>query len=426
MINIGIIIPLIALGSIGIFNRINLKSWLAPASVFSMLWFLFLSTTLFVTPEFPIYPFGIWYILGISLALTLGSLLIPNQLLPESERYNSIESIRLFFFNRSNFILILITVFCLISIVGIIVLLLFGVKRYGLSFNIYSIISLPGQLYDDRDAGILVIPWYIRYLTYFIMPSSLLGGILIPFEKYPRKIICYLPIILAILIGMVYTTRASILFSIILLISGLFSSYIILKNDDNLFSSFRSLFNFALLLLFLLLSWIFLQWLRGGGDSEFIFYPIINSIKSAVLGSTTAFTTWLQYYKQYSLAFGLYTFAGPMDIIGLNDRQLGFYTEFISLPNGYSNIYTAFRGLIHDFSITGSILICFVIGIFAQLSYRRCRDGNIIWLIPLSLFFAFTLFSPFISIFSSNSVTMAWIISFFILFNKNQNFLHYE
>ena len=415
---IGIIIPLISLGFIGIFNRIYLKSWLAPASIFSMLWFLLLSTTLFVAPGFPIYPFGVWYILAISVALTLGSLLVPKHILPDSEKYNTIEAIKLFFFTRSNLILLVIAIFCLISIVGIFVLLLFGVKRYGLSFNIYSIISLPGQLYDDRDAGILLIPWYIRYLTYFIMPSSLLGGILIPFEKYPRKIICYLPIILAILIGMVYTTRASILLSIILFISGLFSSYIILKKDDYPFLSFRSLFNFSSLLIFLLFSWIFLQWLRGGGDSEFIFYPIINSIKSAVLGSTTAFTTWLQNYKQYSLAFGLYTFAGPMDIIGLNDRQLGFYSEFISLPNGYSNIYTAFRGLIHDFSITGSILICFVIGIVAQLSYRRCRDGNVIWLIPLSLFFAFTLFSPFISIFSSNSVTMAWIISFFVLFNK--------
>ena len=423
---IGIIIPLISLGSIGIFNRIYLKSWLAPASIFSMLWFLLLSTTLFVAPGFPIYPFGVWYILAISVALTLGSLLVPKHILPDSEKYNTIEAIKLFFFTRSNLILLVIAIFCLISIVGIFVLLLFGVKRYGLSFNIYSIISLPGQLYDDRDAGILLIPWYIRYLTYFIMPSSLLGGILIPFEKYPRKIICYLPIILAILIGMVYTTRASILLSIILFISGLFSSYIILKNDDNYFLSFRSFFNFASLLIFLLSSWIFLQWLRGGGDSEFIFYPIINSIKSAVLGSTTAFTTWLQNYKQHSLAFGLYTFAGPMDIIGLNDRQLGFYSEFISLPNGYSNIYTAFRGLIHDFSITGSILICFVIGIVAQLSYRRCRDGNVIWLIPLSLYFAFTLFSPFISIFSSNSVIMAWIISFLILFNKKQNLLDYE
>ena len=418
MINIGIILPLISLGSIGIFNRISLNSWFAPASIFSILWFSLLSVTLLVAPEFPIHPLGLWYILGVSMALTLGSLLVPKNLLPDSEKYNSIESVKLFFFNRSNFILILIVLFCLITIVGIIVLLLFGIKRYELNIDIFSLISLPGQLYDDRDAGILLIPWYIRYLTYFIMPSSLLSGILVPFQQYPKKIICHLPIILAILIGMVYTTRATILFSIILFLSGIFSSYIILKKDDKFFFNTKSFFGLVSIFSFLVFSWIFLQWLRGGADSNFLLYPLMNTIKSAVLGSTTVFTTWLQNYKQHSLAFGLYTFAGPMDIIGLNERQLGFYTEFVSLPNGYSNIYTAFRGLIHDFTLTGSILICFFIGILSQLSYQRCRDGNIIWIIPLSIVFAFTLFSPFISVFSSNSVTMAWFISFFVLINK--------
>ena len=418
MINIGIILPLISLGSIGIFNRISLNSWFAPASIFSTLWFSLLSATLLAAPEFPIYPLGLWYILGVSIALTLGSLIVPKNLLPDSEKYNSIESVKLFFFNRSNFILILIVLFCLITIVGIIILLLFGIKRYELNINIFSLISLPSQFYDDRDAGILLIPWYIRYLTYFIMPSSLLSGILVPFQQYPRKIICHLPIILAIFIGMVYTTRATILFSIILFLSGIFSSYIILKKDDKFFFNTKSFFGSVSIFSFLVFSWIFLQWLRGGAESDFLLYPIINTIKSAVLGSTTVFTTWLQNYKQHSLAFGLYTFAGPMDIIGLNERQLGFYTEFVSLPNGYSNIYTAFRGLIHDFTLTGSILICFFIGILSQLSYQRCRDGNIIWIIPLSIVFAFTLFSPFISVFSSNSVTMAWFISFFVLINK--------
>jgi len=418
MINIGIIVPLISLGFIGIFNRISLNSWFAPASIFSTLWFSLLSATLLAAPEFPIYPLGLWYILGVSIALTLGSLIVPKNLLPDSEKYNSIESVKLFFFNRSNFILILIVLFCLITIVGIIILLLFGIKRYELNINIFSLISLPSQFYDDRDAGILLIPWYIRYLTYFIMPSSLLSGILVPFQQYPRKIICHLPIILAIFIGMVYTTRATILFSIILFLSGIFSSYIILKKDDKIFLNTKSFFASVSIFSFLVFSWIFLQWLRGGAESDFLLYPIINTIKSAVLGSTTVFTTWLQNYKQHSLAFGLYTFAGPMDIIGLNERQLGFYTEFVSLPNGYSNIYTAFRGLIHDFTLTGSILICFFIGILSQLSYQRCRDGNIIWIIPLSIVFAFTLFSPFISVFSSNSVTMAWFISFFVLINK--------
>ena len=66
MINIGIIVPLISLGFIGIFNRISLNSWFAPASIFSMLWFSLLSVTLLVAPEFPMHPLGLWYILGVS------------------------------------------------------------------------------------------------------------------------------------------------------------------------------------------------------------------------------------------------------------------------------------------------------------------------------------------------------------------------
>ena len=89
--NFEINIPLILLGTIGAFNRINSKSWLAPSSVFSILWFLLLSITLLVAPEFPIYPLGLWYILGISIALTLGSLLVPKNFIPASEKYNRIE-----------------------------------------------------------------------------------------------------------------------------------------------------------------------------------------------------------------------------------------------------------------------------------------------------------------------------------------------
>ena len=81
MINFGIIVPLISLGSIGIFNRISLNSWFAPASIFSTLWFSLLSATLLVAPEFPIYPLGLCYILGVSKALTLGSLLVSKNLL---------------------------------------------------------------------------------------------------------------------------------------------------------------------------------------------------------------------------------------------------------------------------------------------------------------------------------------------------------
>jgi len=384
-----------------------------------MFWFFLFFIKMIFFSEAKIFNLGLWYIVSISLSITIGSLLIPSQVLPRREKYYTFEEIISFFKIRSPLIMLLISIFSTSAILGVISLLLFGINRYELTYHISSLLSLPGMIYDDRDAGILLIPWYIKYLTYFIMPAALLAGVIVPFKKFPSKLLCYMPIILAILVGMIYTTRASILLAIILFISGLLSSYVLLKKDDNFLYNIKTIIVILFLLLFLLCVWIFLQWLRGGANSEFILLPIVDLIKSAALGTTTAFTTWFQYSQHNDISYGLYTFAGPMDLIGLNDRELGFYKDFIALPNGYTNIYTAFRGLIHDFTVPGSIFICLFIGIIAQLSYYRCRDGNIIWVIPLSLFFAYTLFSPFISIFSSNSVTIAWIVSFFILYKYN-------
>ena len=199
------------------------------------------------------------------------------------------------------------------------------------------------------------------------------------------------------------------------------------KKDADLLSDLKTFLGLSFTVLFLISVWLFLQWLRGGASADFIFYPVLNTIKSAVFGTTAAFTTWLQHFHQHGAAFGLYTFAGPLDLIGVKERQLGFYADFITLPTGYTNIYTAFRGLIQDFTIPGSIFICLLIGFLIQLAYLRCRDGNIIWVLPLSLFYAFPLFSPFISIFTSNSVTTAWLFALVVLaFHKKKNAISYS
>lgn len=427
MEDVAINFPITVLGLIGIWNRTVANSWFTPACFFTMLWFMILLITRIIAPEFPAYSFGLWYIVALALALTLGSLLVPIQIVPRQERYSTLEEINFFFYRRSPAIMLLISVFSLTAILGILGLLLFGIRRYELNADLFSVLSLPGQLYDDRDAGIILIPWYIRYLTYFLMPAALLGGIITPFEKLPRKLICYLPIILSVVVGMIYTTRAGILLTLILYLSGLFSSYVLLKKDADLLSDLKTFLGLSFTVLFLISVWLFLQWLRGGASADFIFYPVLNTIKSAVFGTTAAFTTWLQHFHQHGAAFGLYTFAGPLDLIGVNERQLGFYADFITLPTGYTNIYTAFRGLIQDFTIPGSIFICLLIGFLIQLAYLRCRDGNIIWVLPLSLFYAFTLFSPFISIFTSNSVTTAWLFALVVLaFHKKKNAISYS
>ena len=162
--------------------------------------------------------------------------------------------------------------------------------------------------------------------------------------------------------------------------------------------------------------WIFLQWLRGGADSNVFLLSFLDRLKNAILGTTAAFSVWLKTYQPMDISYGLYTFAGPADLFGLRDRPLGFYTDFVALPHGYTNIYTVFRGLIHDFTIPGTLFLGILVGYTATVSFIKCISGQIVFLLPLSLFYAFTLFSFLISIFSSNSTVAAWVISFPVIF----------
>ena len=116
------------------------------------------------------------------------------------------------------------------------------------------------------------------------------------------------------------------------------------------------------------------------------------------------------------ISYGLYTFAGPADLFGLRERPLGFYTDVVALHHSYTNIFTAFRGMIHDFTIPGTLFLGILVGYTATVSFIKCISGHIMFLLPLSLFYAFTLFSFLISIFSSNSTVAAWVISFPVIF----------
>ena len=114
---------------------------------------------------------------------------------------------------------------------------------------------------------------------------------------------------------------------------------------------------------------------------------------------------------------GLITFAGPADLIGLTDRGLGFYDEISILGESHTNIFTALRGIIHDYSILGGFIFFLLFGLLSTLAYRKCIQNKILWIIPLSIFYAFTIYSPLISIFNYNSIIAAWVIlSISILF----------
>ena len=406
LVGISTVTALIAMAALAITGRIFYKTWLQPGSFFSLFWFLLTLIPLIISPENPVYPLGIWYIFSFSLAVLLGSLnwalINPNTRLgkaltiaDKSDRYAKI-------------LLQLTSVFIILSFIGALLLLLYGINRYGLDMNIFSLFTLPNLYYVDRDTGIFTLPWTVKGFMYFVYVASLSGGSAILFAKGKMKLICLLPLLVALLQGAILAVRSGFLLSIVLWLSG-WLAVKVLVND----LKFRprtvviSLIGFSLFI-FLFIS---VKWLRSGADDPFLILYLLENVRIGMFGHISAFSTWMRDYHYTGLSFGSNTFSGPLDLIGIQEREIGYYKENVLLSSAlYTNIYTVFRGLVQDFSIPGTLVIAFGLGMAGSISYDRCLHGKFIWLIPLSLFYAFTMYSPIISIFNDNSAIMAWVI----------------
>ena len=383
------------------------RTWLEPGSFFLLVWVLYIVIPVLVVPENTIYISGIWYIFSFSLAVLLGSA-VWNQLEPVSRLDKALTTgARLDRYTNTLFNFTLI--FTLLSAIGVAVLLVAGIKRYNLVADLFSLSSLPNLFYVDRDTGIFQLPWQIKGFIYFTYTASLIGGFTFKLFQGKKKIICFIPLFIAFLYGVVLAVRSGIILSVMLWLSGWLGSKVYLQDFK-----FRQRTVIFILLSFMIMIILFIsiKWLRSGANDPFLIMVFLDNARISYFGHLSAFSTWLYNYHYVGLTFGANTFSGPLDWLGIIEREIGFYKENIILANSvYTNIFTVFRGLIEDFSIPGTLVFGFGIGVLARLAFNRCSYGQFMWMMPLTLYYAFVLYSPIISLFNYNSAIMAWVIT---------------
>ena len=394
------------------------KTWLSPGAFFAISWSFFLIVPLLFAPEFKVDLLGIWFIAILSMACAAGSVIAYKP--PSIDSLVSNEPHKT---NPSNLVRPL-WVLILISFWGIILLFRHALDTYNFGYYSMGWVSIPNQIAVDRYSGYINYPFIIKYSLYCIYPANLLGGLLLSVRQisFKMKALTVVPLLLALLLGIIEGARTSILLGLVLFFSAWMSGAMI--NDPH-FNKKKPYLKIAIssggLILGFTAFFVLIQWLRQGMDS-IIVDLLIDRIRAYFFGYLAAFTQWVGTIDSPNLSGGLTTFAGPFNLLGVMERSLGFY-EPVNISSGIStNIFTALRGLVIDFSIPGSILIAFIVGFFLQLSYQRGISGAIINTLPISIFYAFTLYSPLISIFHYNSILFSWIVIFFPLrFSRNES-----
>src|SRR5437867_3238013 len=125
------------------------------------------------------------------------------------------------------------------------------------------------------------------------------------------------------------------------------------------------------------------------------------------------FSGWLASYGLWDglhLTFGQYTFAGVFDLLHIHTRVAGLYTEQVVINGSQYNIYTAFRGLVQDFTVPGALAFLVLVGFLAELTYKRARSGNLLYARLLAAFYAATLWSFVVDIFIYNTIVLAFVL----------------
>ena len=413
-----IIFPVITILASALMARKITGTWLSPGSFFAISWSFFLIVPLLFAPEFKVDLLGIWFIAILSMACAAGSVIAykpPSIDSLVSNEPNKTNPSHLF---RPLWVLILI------SFGGVILLFRHALDTYNFGYYSMGWVSIPNLIAVDRYSGYINYPFIIKYSLYCIYPANLLGGLLLSVRQisFKMKALTVMPLLLALVLGIIEGARTSILLGLVLFFSAWMSGAMI--NDPH-FNKKKPYLKIAIssggLILGFTAFFFLIQWLRQGMDS-IIVDLLIDLIRAYFFGYLAAFTQWIGTIDSPNLSGGLTTFAGPFNLLGVMERSLGFYDP-ANISLGIStNIFTALRGLVIDFSIPGAIIITFIMGFFLQLSYQRGISGSIINTLPISMFYAFTLYSPLISIFHYNSILFSWvIIAIIFLFQHKSN-----
>lgn len=212
-----------------------------------------------------------------------------------------------------------------------------------------------------------------------------------------KKVLAFMPILM-------YTILTTEKWPSFLILVFFFAGVISGNSASDLFRIFRKYIVFIFLLITLMI--ISLS-LRGADEST---WTAVDTLLHYLFAQYNSLGIWIQEeaHKQIP-TFGSYTFIGPLNFIGEVDRHAGVFAKSMILKGKESNIYTAFRYLIQDYTIIGPFLLNVIISIFYFI-FSSVRLDNFTNTIKVFIIFC-ALLSLNITPFVHNSVTFGIILS---------------
>src|SRR6266516_1362569 len=403
---------LMVLVVVALLTRAVSGNWLAPGPFFCLFWVVNIGVALAAGRSFPVSPAGLWILVSLLIAFAVGSLAFVGQPMPQSGQGSS-SDVRTFSRTLERRLRWAVAGLSVTALLGLALETRTGFAQFSLSLSWLSLLALAAATSSARYAGTAESAGAATWLVYFMYAAAPLGGALTAGSVRARwRLLGVAPVTICLVEGTLHATRAGFVLGLVMWMAGFFAWKMFATRGRYALFHGRTVPLVALLALVLPTVYVVLQWLRGGAWKAFAVAPLMAHAAASALAHVSAFSQWAATRPESVPTLGAYTFAGPFDLLGLARRSSGLFVDPVYFVGGEaSNIYTAFRSLVEDFTLGGAWVLCSLMGLVTSWWHRSVRAGASVWIMPLALFYAFTLFSPIASLFTWNSIVGAWVIA---------------
>ncbi len=397
------LIPLTVLLVLAVVARWLQGCWLAPSAFAGLLWFLYILVPLLALDD-PVSSSSIWLLVGLVACMQAGAFIAEDPTALRHGRGDRQPSTT----TLGDRFLSLSLQLALVALLGSLAYIASWLGSLDLEFSLEGFLSLGAIMYGvllDGESD----PWWFRLTRMWIFPSALLGGFAAALVQSRVKkwltVSAFLPALVA---GAAIASR----FGTALAISCWLGGYMAMKCYATQ-GRYRVRGKAALAVLLLSVGaaamYSALGVLRGHKLEDLPETSVM--LRANLLGHVAVFDAWVKAGGQDRLTCGTHTFAGLFELSGLGRREPALdYQEVVLESGNWSNIYTAFRGLIGDFSLVGAVFLCLVAGILAGHAYTRLCAGSLTSLWLLAAYYIFLIWSPIVSAFNYNAVLLALLV----------------
>ncbi|MES3057692.1 oligosaccharide repeat unit polymerase [Sphingomonas faeni] len=376
---------LISLGILGnaLLVRRMVQAWAFPAVLFSLAWFIYTIVPLVCFPAAHVYPIAMLYIFAATVVVSVASV---SGWSASFARSAVLKAAHKDYYGN----LFLLNIFAVGFVLAVACLLLNSAAQ-GISISqLVNNINDSAAEYAGRRYSYDIAPTAYQQianvLAYF---CAGLGGLIMTSQKsrYLRWSITIASLFPSIFVMMTQSAKGMLFLCTAIFFGGIIAERI-QKNRTDLFSK-RALpaTVVGLTVAIVLVTVSFLA--RGvsaaaGGSIIDALAPYWASYTS---GHLFAFSDWfgnfiglgsVQPYDDPGLTKGFYTFMSVFKLLG-DDRPvaIGVYSEYISIPPYIgTNIYTLFRGMIHDFGLGGSLLALGLLSYLTHVAFRAMLNTS--------------------------------------------------